>query len=129
MADAVIDGRPWASLRGLPGAAREGLVSEGILARDGAEFAFAHDVHQDYAIAVRLGMSDAPDIADAAGPRRLLRGFRLWAQMLLAGTVGRDPGGLAAVWQDITARPASTTCGGQTSPTRRCSNSVAERPC
>ncbi|MEU0027479.1 ATP-binding protein [Streptomyces sp. NPDC006335] len=104
MADIVIGGRAWASLRGVPGAAREGLVSDGILVRDRAEFTFAHDVHQDYAIAVRLDMSDAPDLADVPNPRRLLRGFRLWAQMLLARTAERAPGRLAAVWQDITAR-------------------------
>ncbi|MEU2959095.1 ATP-binding protein [Streptomyces albidoflavus] len=104
MADAVIAGHAWAGLRGLSGAAREGLVGDGILVREGAEFTFAHDVHQDYAIAVRLGMSDAPDVAGVAGPRRLLRGFRLWAQMLLARTARRAPARLPAVWQDITAR-------------------------
>lgn len=104
MADAVIDGHAWAALRGSSGAAREGLVGDGILVREGAEFAFAHDVHQDYAIAVRLGMSDAPNVASVTGPRRFLRGFRLWAQMLLARTARRTPARLPAAWQEITSR-------------------------
>lgn len=112
MADAVIDGRGWAALRGCSGEAREGLAGDGILVREGAEFAFAHDVHQDYAIAVRLGMSDAPDVAGVAGPRRLLRGFRLWAQMLLARTARRAPARLPAAWQEITARAHGVAGGG-----------------
>lgn len=112
MADAVIDGHAWASLRGCSGAAREGLVGDGILVREGAEFAFAHDVHQDYAIAVRLGMSDAPDVTGVVGPRRLLRGFRLWAQMLLARTARRAPARLPAAWREITSRAHDVAGGG-----------------
>ncbi|WP_153182568.1 hypothetical protein [Streptomyces sp. E2N166] len=112
MEDAVIEGYAWAALRGSSGAAREGLVGDGILVREGAEFAFAHDVHQDYAIAVRLGMSDAPNVASVAVPRRLLRGFRLWGQMLLARTARRTPVRIPAAWQEITSRAHGVAGGG-----------------
>ncbi|MEV8544431.1 hypothetical protein [Streptomyces sp. NPDC051572] len=102
MADAVISGRTYAGLRGVAGAARAGLVSDGVLVRDRAEFAFAHDVQQDYAIAVRLDMSDAPDVVRAPAPRRLVRGIRLWAQTRLARAAG-SAGELSAAWDEITA--------------------------
>ncbi|MFJ9380221.1 hypothetical protein [Streptomyces sp. NPDC101455] len=102
MAETVISGRTYAGLRGVAGMARAGLVSDGVLVRDRAEFAFAHDVQQDYAIAVRLDMSDAPDVVRVPAPRRLVRGIRLWAQTRLARAAG-SAGELSAAWDEITA--------------------------
>ncbi|MGW2287007.1 hypothetical protein [Streptomyces phaeochromogenes] len=103
MADAVLAGRSHTGLRGLCAAAREGLVGDGILVLEDAEFTFAHDVQQDYAIAVRLRMSDAPDPAAVPAPRRLLRGVRLGIQMRLSRAARRGPASLVAEWQEAAA--------------------------
>ncbi|MBL3802979.1 AAA family ATPase [Streptomyces sp. BRB081] len=102
LADAVIDGETFAEVPTGTGEAPAGLVSDGVLVRDRAGHAFAHDVQQDYAIALRLGGPRPPDIAAAPRPRRLLRGIRLWAQMLLADTGRRSPAALAGAWEDVT---------------------------
>ncbi|MET8626655.1 ATP-binding protein [Kitasatospora sp. NPDC004669] len=103
MADTVLNGHSQSGLRKLPGVAREGLVSDGILVRDGTEFSFTHDVQQDYAVALRLRAGDAPDVPRAPRPRRLLRGVRLWGQMLLARAARRRPAQLPAAWQELSA--------------------------
>ncbi|WP_055535423.1 AAA family ATPase [Streptomyces graminilatus] len=103
MADAVLAGHSHSGLRGRAGPAREGLVGDGVLVFEDAEFAFAHDVQQDYAIAVRLGMNDAPDVAAVPVPRRLLRGVRLGFQLRLSRAVGRGPARLVQTWRTASA--------------------------
>jgi energy-coupling factor transporter ATP-binding protein EcfA2 len=103
MADAVLAGHSHSGLRGRAGPAREGLVGDGILVVEDAEFAFAHDVQQDYAIAMRLGMSDAPDMATLPVPRRLLRGVRLGIQRRLSRALRRGPAHLVQVWREAVA--------------------------
>ncbi|MFJ5733969.1 hypothetical protein [Streptomyces microflavus] len=99
LAQGAIGGERFARLTSVPGSARQGLVSDGILRRERASFGFAHDVMQDYAVAVLLCESDGEAaMAQAPQPRRLLRAVRVAAQLRLARTSGRSPRQAAAAW-------------------------------
>ncbi|MFJ1662436.1 hypothetical protein [Streptomyces anthocyanicus] len=99
LAQAVVDGERFARLTSVPGSARQGLVSDDILRRERASFGFAHDVMQDYAVAVLLCESGGGEaLAQAPQPRRLLRAVRIAAQLRLARASGRSPRHAAAAW-------------------------------
>lgn len=98
----IVTGQRFARLRSCTGSAKDGLVSDGILRREGAELTFAHDAMLDYAIAILLGGHSAPAVADASQPRLLLRGVRIAAQRRLARAARRSPDEVLAAWRWIT---------------------------
>ncbi|MFF8431697.1 hypothetical protein ACF07Y_42520 [Streptomyces sp. NPDC016566] len=108
LAEALIAvGDRFARVRSGTGEAREGLVSDGLLVRERSAFGFAHDVLLDYAVAVRLAEPQAPDVAAAPRPRRLLRGIRVGAQLRLTRAAHDSPAEAATAWNWVIAATQS----------------------
>ncbi|MFG2586133.1 AAA family ATPase [Streptomyces malaysiensis] len=102
LAEAVVGGEQWARLRHGTGTAKDGLVSDGVLVRERSAFGFAHDVMQDYAVAIVLCEPSAPVVTAAPVPRRLLRGVRIAAQLRLTRSGHRRPAQVVLAWSWIT---------------------------
>ncbi|WP_327425776.1 ATP-binding protein [Streptomyces sp. NBC_01236] len=103
LAEAVaVGGDRFARMRSGTGDARDGLVSDGVLVRERSAVGFAHDVLEDYAVAVRLCERQPPDVSAAPRPRRLLRGIRVGAQMRLTRAVGSSAADVTDAWEWIT---------------------------
>ncbi|MFK0229499.1 hypothetical protein ACIQUL_27455 [Streptomyces sp. NPDC090303] len=84
------------------GNATRGLVSDGVLVRDQSRHGFAHDVMQDYGVALWACDDPAPDLSAAPRPRRLLRAIRIAAQMRLARAARESASAVVEAWTWVT---------------------------
>lgn len=107
MAEAAIAGALPVLLTGCDSQARQGLLSDDIIARTGQSlsFRFAHDVLLDYAVATRLSEPGGRELLGMAPPRPLVRPVRLWMQSRLAAACTED--NVVATWGSVLADAAA----------------------
>jgi hypothetical protein len=107
MADAAIAGNLPVLLTGCDALARQGLLSDDIIARPGQSlsYRFAHDVQLDYAVAARLSEPGGRELLAAASPRPLLRAVRLWMQRELAAASAE--GNVLTAWESLSTDAAA----------------------
>ncbi|GAB5014732.1 hypothetical protein MAHJHV65_15300 [Mycobacterium avium subsp. hominissuis] len=107
MAEAGIAGNLPVLLTGSDALARQGLLSDDIIARPGQSqsYRFAHDVLLDYALAARLSEPGGRELLAAASPRPLLRGVRLWMQREMAAA--SVEGKVMSAWESVSADAAA----------------------